>query len=49
MAKEMIRYQLPFGGAVDIHGNITWRVTEEEHEEMKRHLEAIFNEDDSSS
>lgn len=45
MAREMIKNQLPFGGAVDIHGKIVWRVTEEEFQELKRHLDNVFSED----
>jgi hypothetical protein len=45
--REMIRYKLPYGGAVDIRGKITWRVTKEEYEEMKKSLEIIFNEDNN--
>lgn len=41
---EMLKDMLPYGGAVNIHGEITWRVTEEEFIEMKRNLESIFDE-----
>jgi hypothetical protein len=41
---EMLKDMLPYGGAVNIYGEITWRVTEEEFNEMKRHLESIFDE-----
>ena len=41
---EMLKDMLPYGGAVNIHGEITWRVTEEEFNEMKRNLESIFDE-----
>jgi hypothetical protein len=41
---EMLKDMLPYGGAVNIHGEITWRVTKEEFNEMKRHLESIFDE-----
>ena len=41
---EMLKDMLPYGGAVNIHGEITWRVTEEEFTELKRHLESIFDE-----
>ena len=40
---EMLKDMLPYGGAVNIHGKITWRVTEKEFNEMKRHLESIFD------
>lgn len=41
---EMLKNKLPYGGAVNIHGEITWRVTEEEFKEMQQNLESIFNE-----
>jgi hypothetical protein len=41
---EMLKDMLPYGGAVNIHGEITWRVTEEEFNEMKKNLESIFDE-----
>jgi hypothetical protein len=41
---EMLKDMLPYGGAVNIHGEITWRVTEDEFNEMKRNLESIFDE-----
>ena len=41
---EMLKDMLPYGGAVNIHGEITWRVTKEEFVEMKKNLESIFNE-----
>ena len=40
---EMLKDMLPYGGAVNIHGKITWRVTEKEFNEMKRNLECIFD------
>jgi hypothetical protein len=40
---EMLKDMLPYGGAVNIHGEITWRVTEKEFNEMKRNLECIFD------
>lgn len=39
----MLKDMLPYGGAVNIHGEITWRVTEEEFEDMKKQLENIFD------
>jgi hypothetical protein len=39
---EMLEDMLPYGGAVNIHGEITWRVTEKEFNDMKRHLESIL-------
>ena len=41
---EMLKNMLPFGGAVNIHGEITWRITEDEYKELQKHLESIFNE-----
>lgn len=41
---EMLKNMLPYGGAVNIHGKITWRVTEEEFKEMLKNLESIFDE-----
>jgi len=41
---EMLKDMLPFGGAVNIRGEITWRVTEKEFIEMKKNLESIFDE-----
>jgi hypothetical protein len=34
--------QLPYGGATDIHGKITWVVTKKEHEEMMDKLKRAF-------
>lgn len=42
--REMIRYKLPYGGAVNMRGEIVWRVTKEEYEELKKRLEDIFDE-----
>ena len=33
---EMLKDMLPLGGAVNIRGEITWRVTQEEFDEMKK-------------
>ncbi len=41
---EMLKDMLPYGGAVNIYGEITWRVTAEEFNEMKKNLECIFDE-----
>lgn len=41
---DMLKNMLPYGGAVNIHGEITWRVTEEEFKEMLKNLESIFDE-----
>jgi hypothetical protein len=41
---EMLKDLLPYGGAVNIHGKVTWCVTEEEFNELKRHLDSIFDE-----
>jgi hypothetical protein len=43
VTNEMLKDMLPYGGAVNIHGEITWRVTEKEFNEMKRNLESIFD------
>ena len=40
---EMLKNMLPYGGAVNIHGEITWCVTEEEFKEMQKNLESIFS------
>lgn len=39
-----LKYQLPYGGAVNIRGEIVWRVTEEEFKEMKDYIKRIFDE-----
>ena len=44
-----LRKQLPYGGAVDIHGNIIWKVTKEEHDEMMARVNRIFGLDDQNS
>jgi len=41
---EMLKDMLPYGGAVNIYGEITWRVTAEEFNEMKKNLECLFDE-----
>ncbi len=41
---EMLKNMLPYGGAVNIRGEVTWRVTKEEFIEMKKNLENIFDE-----
>ena len=41
---DMLKDMLPYGGAVNIRGEITWRVTEEEFNELKKNLESIFDE-----
>lgn len=40
---EMLKYMLPYGGAVNIRGEITWRITKDEFKEMQKHLESIFD------
>jgi len=40
----MLKDMLPYGGAVNIRGEITWRVTEKEFTDMKKNLESIFDE-----
>jgi hypothetical protein len=39
----MLKDMLPYGGAVNIRGEITWRITEEEFEDMRKQLENIFD------
>jgi len=39
---ERIAKMLPFGGAVDIFGNVLWEVTEDEFNYMKNRLEELF-------
>jgi len=46
--RDMIRYKLPYGGAVNMRGEIVWRITKEEYEVLKKRLEHIFDEDISS-
>ena len=41
---EMLKDMLPYGGAVNIHGEVTWCVTKEEFNELKKHLDSIFDE-----
>jgi len=41
---DLLKRQLPYGGAVNIRGEVVWRVTEKEFKEMKAHIERIFNE-----
>jgi len=43
--REMIRYNLPYGGAVNMHGEVVWRVSKEEYETLKKRLEDIFDDD----
>jgi hypothetical protein len=35
--------QLPYGGATDIRGRITWVITKEEHDEMLRKMRDAFD------
>ena len=44
--RELIRDQLPYGGAVNIHGEIVWRITKEEHDAMKARVLSLFESDD---
>jgi hypothetical protein len=41
-----IRDQLPYGGAVNIRGQIVWRITKEEHDAMKARVLSLFEEDE---
>lgn len=43
---EPISRRLPYGGAANIRGEIVWRITKEELEEMKGRVMSIFDEDD---
>jgi len=45
-AFEPISKKLPHGGAANIRGEIVWRITREELEEMKGRVMSIFDEDD---
>ena len=47
--REFIRDQLPYGGAVNIRGEIVWQITKEEHEAMKARVLSLFENDDSAS
>jgi hypothetical protein len=47
--REFIRDQLPYGGAVNIRGEIVWRITKEEHDAMKARVLKLFEEYDGSS
>jgi hypothetical protein len=44
--RELIRDQLPYGGAVNIRGEIVWRITKEEHDMMKARVLSLFESDD---
>lgn len=46
MPRVMIRDQLPYGGAVNIRGQIVWRITKEEHDAMKERVLRLFEDDD---
>jgi hypothetical protein len=46
--REMIRYALPYGGAVNMQGKVVWRVSKEEYETLKKRLEDIFDDDSVS-
>jgi len=45
-AFEPISKRLPYGGAANIRGEIVWRITKEELEEIKGRVMSIFDEDD---
>lgn len=45
-AFEPISKRLPNGGAANIRGEIVWRITNEELEEMRGRVMSIFDEDD---
>lgn len=42
---EMIKYKLPYGGAVNMHGEVVWRVSKEEYETLRKRLEDVFDDD----
>ena len=42
-AFEPISKKLPHGGAVNIRGEIVWRITKEELEEMRVRVMSIFD------
>jgi hypothetical protein len=44
--REMIRDKLPYGGAVNIRGEIVWRITKEEHDTMKARVLRLFESND---
>jgi len=46
VAFEPISRMLPYGGAANIRGEIVWRITKEELEEMKERVMSIFDEDE---
>jgi hypothetical protein len=44
--RVFIKDQLPYGGAVNIRGEIVWRITKEEHDAMKARVLSLFENDD---
>jgi len=44
--REFIRDQLPYVGAVNIRGEIVWRITKEEHDAIKARVSGLFESDD---
>jgi hypothetical protein len=46
MPRVLIKDQLPYGGAVNIRGEIIWRITKEEHDAMKARVLSLFEDDD---
>ena len=44
--REFIKDLLPYGGAVNIRGEIVWRITKEVHEAMKTRVLCLFENDD---
>ena len=49
MPRVLIRDQLPYGCAVNIHGQIVWRIIKEEHDAMKARVLSLFEDDDQDS
>ena len=47
--RQFIEDLLPYGGAVNIRGEIVWQITKEEHEVMKARVLSLFENDDSAS
>jgi hypothetical protein len=41
-----IKDKLPYGGAVNIRGQIVWRITKKEHDAMKARVLSLFEEDE---
>jgi len=44
--REMIKDKLPYGRAVNIRGEIVWRITKEEHDTIKARVLSLFESND---